>query len=447
MAPTPLLTKGNGTLARKWRKIKKRCASFSSGDAGMSAAVARSKSMNEKDISLGKGDNDDDIDEGVCADNSSIENSAKGFQGLRDKWQQWNSELRRRRRNSQGDSVAQWWQWTGSGSSREATPNGRRGVIRSSSLKGALSGQIRADEEDDDEDDVFVTADPIRKQSSQVKSAMIVSNNPYCTGVRVHHSAAVRKHQPTSHPPSSPPSPPASDSSCDIGNASNISSMGHDQDSGYDGYVPAEKSAHSAVANVAAATAESSSSSLNSSPCKESHYGNVAAAAVAAASSRRARPQSVYEKQYGPVQLCLDSPKQEISHAAVINLVSSPPHQPPRPLPRPPRSSDAPPPLPPRPANFSHHQPPVQHTTSSSSTSSLPRSHHRRGKKHMAASDQRRSLIHLEAAPAAPAAHAASTANNKETRLMRRMAEEQDEEEEETNHTRRRQMDSNLKVI
>ena len=33
MAPTPLLAKGNGTLARKWRKIKKRCSSFSSGDS------------------------------------------------------------------------------------------------------------------------------------------------------------------------------------------------------------------------------------------------------------------------------------------------------------------------------------------------------------------------------------------------------------------------------
>lgn len=32
MPPTPLITKGTGTLARKWRKIKKRCSSFSSGD-------------------------------------------------------------------------------------------------------------------------------------------------------------------------------------------------------------------------------------------------------------------------------------------------------------------------------------------------------------------------------------------------------------------------------
>ena len=39
MAPTPLLAKGNGTLARKWRKIKKRCSSFSSGDS-----LSRSKS-------------------------------------------------------------------------------------------------------------------------------------------------------------------------------------------------------------------------------------------------------------------------------------------------------------------------------------------------------------------------------------------------------------------
>ena len=37
MPPTPLMAKGTGTLARKWRKIRKRCSSFSStGDANIS---------------------------------------------------------------------------------------------------------------------------------------------------------------------------------------------------------------------------------------------------------------------------------------------------------------------------------------------------------------------------------------------------------------------------
>ena len=37
MAPTPLMAKSTGSLARKWRKIRKRCSSFSStGDANIS---------------------------------------------------------------------------------------------------------------------------------------------------------------------------------------------------------------------------------------------------------------------------------------------------------------------------------------------------------------------------------------------------------------------------
>ena len=37
MPPTPLMSKGTGSLARKWRKIRKRCSSFSSpGDANFS---------------------------------------------------------------------------------------------------------------------------------------------------------------------------------------------------------------------------------------------------------------------------------------------------------------------------------------------------------------------------------------------------------------------------
>ena len=37
MPPTPLMTKSTGSLARKWRKIRKRCSSFSStGDANIS---------------------------------------------------------------------------------------------------------------------------------------------------------------------------------------------------------------------------------------------------------------------------------------------------------------------------------------------------------------------------------------------------------------------------
>ena len=98
MAPTPLLAKGNGTLARKWRKIKKRCSSFSSGDS-----LSRSKS---EDRQGGSGNNDAtqdlrtrDEDEGIAIGepNATLNTDASKFRHLRDKLQQWNSDLRRRR--------------------------------------------------------------------------------------------------------------------------------------------------------------------------------------------------------------------------------------------------------------------------------------------------------------------------------------------------------------
>lgn len=102
MAPTPLLSKGNGTLARKWRKIKKRCSSFSSGDA-----LARSKSQERDNIEGGhhqprRSNHDQDEEEGeegiaIGEPNATLNTDASKFRHLRDKLQQWNSDLRRRR--------------------------------------------------------------------------------------------------------------------------------------------------------------------------------------------------------------------------------------------------------------------------------------------------------------------------------------------------------------
>ena len=94
MAPTPLLSKGNGTLARKWRKIKKRCSSFSSGDH-----LSRSKSEDRGDL---RTQEDPEIrleDEGIAIGepNATLHTDASKFRHLRDKLQQWNSDLRRRR--------------------------------------------------------------------------------------------------------------------------------------------------------------------------------------------------------------------------------------------------------------------------------------------------------------------------------------------------------------
>lgn len=43
----------------------------------------------------------------------------------------------------------------------------------------------RQDDLEDEDDDVFVTADPIRGQHVTVKSAIISTTNPYCTSARV----------------------------------------------------------------------------------------------------------------------------------------------------------------------------------------------------------------------------------------------------------------------
>ena len=87
MPPAALTSKGTGTLARKWRKIKKRCSSFSSSDNMVNGN--RSAKDNEDDEGI------DDVDHVNANDGSKLAN-------LRDKISQWSSD--RRRRNSQGNN-------------------------------------------------------------------------------------------------------------------------------------------------------------------------------------------------------------------------------------------------------------------------------------------------------------------------------------------------------
>ena len=93
MPPTPLIAKGTGSLARKWRNIRKRCSSFSSaGDAnisddkgteefpsnltyidgayGNSLGISRSTSVSDQ--SRLEGSNDDTFPENHHANNDSI---------------------------------------------------------------------------------------------------------------------------------------------------------------------------------------------------------------------------------------------------------------------------------------------------------------------------------------------------------------------------------------
>jgi hypothetical protein len=105
MPPTPLMTKGTGTLARKWRKIKKRCSSFSSGDSvarnNQSPAPAQNRSCdNDNDYN---DDGDDDVfagheDEGIAIGELEQSSDSSKLRNLKNKIQLWN----RRRRSSQG---------------------------------------------------------------------------------------------------------------------------------------------------------------------------------------------------------------------------------------------------------------------------------------------------------------------------------------------------------
>jgi hypothetical protein len=238
---------------------------------------------------------------------------------LKNKIQLWN----RRRRSSQGDSVSQWWAWQQTAATPTSTLKrepraAKASVFRSGSLKEEMRPEPPRPEEDEEEDG-FVRADPVRGQHVTVKSAIISTTNPYCTGARVPKSKkkAVRYSQSqwregspfassdtTTSAPS--PSPPGSSSGASSSGkeSSGLSSLCHDQDSGYDGYCPDK----SLISLGSSSHAENLSAS--SSTTEESHYGNSLQFATSAsiygrigqpaAGGRPGRPQSVYEKaSYG----------------------------------------------------------------------------------------------------------------------------------------------------
>ena len=429
MPPTPLMTKGTGTLARKWRKIKKRCSSFSSGDS-VSRTSQQTPNQSRSTFHDDELNNDDDDevfasheDEGIAIGeltNGGIDQNpdSSTLRSLKNKIQQWN----RRRRSSQGDSVSQWWAWQqGTPTStlkRESRPTTKVTVIRSGSLKEEFRHEPQRDEEE--EEDGFVRADPVRGQHVTVKSAIISATNPYCTGARVpktkkkmvrYSQSQWREGSPfassdtTTSAPS--PSPPGSSSGASSNGkeSSALSSLCHDQDSGYDGYCP-DKSITSL-----GSSSNTENLSASSSTTEESHYGNSLQFASSAAiygrigqpvsGGRSGRPQSVYEKaNYGHVlsglhPLMTTPPHPEgspimsgnlsnhrsqhvINRATVVNLVHK----------YPPATGDhedlsIPPPLPPRPSSM--RPPPPPQTTENKpqsikqTSASLPR--HRRPKK------------------------------------------------------------------
>ncbi|CAB4059162.1 unnamed protein product [Lepeophtheirus salmonis] len=322
MAPTPLITKGNNTLARKWRKLKKRCASFSSVDAIGARTPSPSGSKNEV---LDHNQSAEDEDDG----NSPSSNLSTK---IRSKLSQWNDDISTIRRKGSDP----WWGFHNA-ESNNVTLNGVKRyttVVRTSSLK-YRDEKDEDDESEEDEaedgDDLFVRASHITQNSSCVRSAVISSTNPYCTTSRVvGRSKKNKKTVPSwviddpqktyNRNPSSPTPPPVATSSplkVLASPASLSSSSSHqDQDSGYDGYCPDKDSPDKSISSC-----EDGSEEL---------YGKFRVGLVTPLLNGSSSSES---------QIGLSNPRNssQICQATVVNLVKTK------------EDLSAPPPLPPRP--------------------------------------------------------------------------------------------------
>ena len=297
------------TLARRWRKLKKRC-SFSSSDR-----LVRSKSFTEQDAIKGE-----DGEKYLTVGSRDVNR----FHGIREKIQQWNTELKKRR----------------------STENLHQPPL-------SITETERREEES-----MFVLASP---HQGYVKSAVVVSSAIKTMERRnsPRNSTPIKSRKEAECPAwSSPsPSPPASENSSDFSqeNQRNChsytsnSQLYQDQDSGYDGFCP-EKSIYS--------TGSSDTSSLLSSEGLEHSPATSTSLDLYSKQRTRPRPAPIYEKHrdYGdmrnshhrdyvePVNPSFPhygtvSPRAKIAQATVINLVktrsispeSTPPPLPPRP--------------------------------------------------------------------------------------------------------------------
>lgn len=328
-------------LTKRWRKIKKRCSSFSSSDK-----LVRSKSLTERDVSNEEEEDDDDEEVNLPDKYLSVgPRDASRFQGLRHKIVQLKDSTLKKRRST--DNLTSWWQF------HEGT-----GVRRSDSVKEVVR--------DEPDKGGFIVANP--QQGGRVKSAVISATNPYCTNARAPRAPAEKRISVDWSSPS--PSPPASDHSSELSPGRKDTSYSshqdtsysshltfyQDQDSGYDGFCP-EKSIYS--------TGSSDTGSVLSSEGSDkvgTGYHSKADYEIYGRTKGRPRPSPIYEKHedyikppssishYGTV-----SPRAHIAQATVINLVkttsrdSEPPPLPPRPSVIKEEESQAPPPPKPKP--------------------------------------------------------------------------------------------------
>ena len=295
-------------LAKRWKKIKKRC-SFSSSDR-----LVRSKSFTEQDVEEDGGRRKRTEEEGeggttMMGAEKYLTVGARDitrFQGIRDKIAQWNSDLRLRRRstdNLSGLHISE---------PRDQSEEGRPRDLEDSGL--------------------FVVASPSTGAAHcRVKSAVVISSRGGVTR--------------GCSPPTSPPSPGTSDDMSDQRNDSYTSqhSLYQDQDSGYDGFCP-EKSLYSTGSSDTSSVMSGASSGGQETPSSVMTYTASPGDNIYARTRPRPRPVPIYEKhggdycgqhigggQYGTLA---PRGRPAIAQATVVNLVKSP---------------EAPPPLPPRP--------------------------------------------------------------------------------------------------
>jgi len=309
-------------LAKRWRKIKKRCSSFSSSDK-----LVRSKSLTERDVS---NEEEDDEDDEVTLQDKYLSvgpRDASRFQGLRHKIVQLKDSTLKKRRST--DNLTSWWQFH--------ETSGGTGVRRSDSVKEVVS--------DEPDKGGFIVANP--QQGGRVKSAVISATNPYCTNARAPRAPQEKRISVDWSSPS--PSPPASDHSAEFSPGRKDTSYSshltfyQDQDSGYDGFCP-EKSIYSTGSS-------DTGSVLSSEGSDKVGYHSKADYVIYGRTPGRPRPQPIYEKHedyskpatgaishYGTV-----SPRAHIAQATVINLVKTT---------QPGQRDDGPPPLPPRPSSI-----------------------------------------------------------------------------------------------
>ena len=209
-------------LAKRWKKIKKRC-SFSSSDR-----LVRSKSFTEHDVSE---------ESKTVSDEKYLTLGTRDrdrFQGLRDKLSQWNSDLKKRRSTEH------------------------------------LASDERREVSSGDQETMFVVAS---HNTGLVKTAAVISSNYSTASLKT----PVRKSRVTSSPWSSPsPSPPSPSSDDFSDNQRNDSytsqhSLYQDQDSGYDGFCP-EKSIYSTGSSDTSSVMSSEHDSTHLTPMMESLY-------------------------------------------------------------------------------------------------------------------------------------------------------------------------------